>query len=207
MPKLKMYNTSGAEAGEITLADEIFGATVNEYAIHQVVVAQLAAARQGTQSTLTRREVRGGGIKPWRQKGSGRARHGSIRSPQWTKGGVVFAPKPRSYVMKINKKVKRLAMLSALSAKTAEQSLLVLDGLVFPELKTKEAVKVLKNLKVGGKALIITADKDDAVLRVTNNLQNVKTAHAGAMNVYDIVNCDSLIITEAAARRVEEVYA
>ncbi len=207
MPNVKMYKTDGTDAGEITLADSVFAAEVNEYAIHQVVVAQLAAERQGTQSALTRAEVRGGGIKPWRQKGTGRARHGSIRSPQWTKGGVVFAPKPRSYAMKVNKKVRKLAMLSALSMKVKDDEMLVLDTLTLSAPKTKEMVKILDNLNVKGKALIITAEKDEEVARAARNIPGVKTTVSGAISVYDIVNCDKLIVTEAAARRVEEVYA
>ena len=207
MPKVMMYKTDGTQAGEISLADEVFAAPVNEYAIHTVVVAQLANQRQGTQSALTRAEVRGGGIKPWRQKGSGRARQGSIRSPQWTKGGVVFAPKPRSYSMKVNKKIKRLAMLSALSMKVSEQELIVVDNLELPAAKTKEMVKVLANLKATGKALIIIGDVDEAVVRAARNIPGVKTAPSGAISVYDIVNCNQLILTEAAVKKVEEVYA
>ena len=207
MPKLKMYKQDGSAAGEITLSEEVFGAPLNEAAVHQVVVAQLAAARQGTQSALTRSEVRGGGIKPWRQKGSGRARHGSIRSPQWTGGGVVFAPKPRDYDKKVNKKVRRLAMRSALSSKVKEDSLIVLDALELENGKTKEAVALLKALNVSGKALILTEEKDELVMRAAGNLQGVRTTFTGQMNVYDIVDSAVLIATEAAVRRVEEVYA
>ena len=157
MPNVMMYKTDGTQAGEIKLVDEVFGAEVNANAIHQVIVAQLAALRHGTQSALGRSEVRGGGIKPWRQKGTGRARQGSIRAPQWTKGGVVFAPKPRSYAMKVNKKIKKLAMVSALSDKVANEELIVLDALKLDAAKTKEMAKVLSNLKATGKALIVTA--------------------------------------------------
>ena len=191
MPNLKMYNTSGQEAGEIALSDAVFGAEVNQYAIHQVVVAKLAADRQGTQSALTYGEVRGGGIKPWRQKGTGRARQGSIRAPQWVGGGVVFAPKPRDYSFKVNRKVRRLAMVSALSE----------------TVKTKEVIKLLGNLNVSGKALIVTAEKDEEVVRAANNLPGVKTGVVGGISVYDIINCDKLIVTQAAAKKVEEVYA
>ena len=207
MPKITMLKTDGSSAGEIVLSDDVFGVEVNETAIHEVVVAHLAAKRQGTQCTLTRSEVRGGGIKPWRQKGTGRARHGSIRSPQWTGGGVVFAPKPRTYYKKVNKKVKKLAMLSALSGKVAAEDMIVLDALVLAQPKTKEMVGVLKNIGATKKALIITSDKDEAVVRASGNLPGVKAATTGELNVYDIVNADKLVITQDAAKRLEEVYA
>ena len=207
MPNVMMYKTDGTQAGEIKLVDEVFGAEVNANAIHQVIVAQLAALRHGTQSALGRSEVRGGGIKPWRQKGPGRARQGSIRAPQWTKGGVVFAPKPRSYAMKVNKKIKKLAMVSALSDKVANEELIVLDALKLDAAKTKEMARVLSNLKATGKALIVTAEKDEEVIRAARNIPGVKTAIVGGFGVYDLVNCDKLIVTEEAARKVEEVYA
>lgn len=207
MPNVMMYKTDGTQAGEIKLVDEVFGAEVNANAIHQVIVAQLAALRHGTQSALGRSEVRGGGIKPWRQKGTGRARQGSVRAPQWTKGGVVFAPKPRSYAMKVNKKIKKLAMVSALSDKVANEELIVLDALKLDAAKTKEMAKVLSNLKATGKALIVTAEKDEEVIRAARNIPGVKTAIVGGFGVYDLVNCDKLIVTEEAARKVEEVYA
>ena len=207
MPKITMLKTDGSAAGEIVLSDDVFGVEVNETAIHEVVVAHLAAKRQGTQCTLTRSEVRGGGIKPWRQKGTGRARHGSIRSPQWTGGGVVFAPKPRTYYKKVNKKVKKLAMLSALSGKVAAEDMIVLDALVLAQPKTKEMVGVLKNIGATKKALIITSDKDEAVVRASGNLPGVNAATTGELNVYDIVNADKLVITQDAAKRLEEVYA
>ena len=207
MPKITMLKTDGSAAGEIVLSDDVFGVEGNETAIHEVVVAHLAAKRQGTQCTLTRSEVRGGGIKPWRQKGTGRARHGSIRSPQWTGGGVVFAPKPRTYYKKVNKKVKKLAMLSALSGKVAAEDMIVLDALVLAQPKTKEMVGVLKNIGATKKALIITSDKDEAVVRASGNLPGVKAATTGELNVYDIVNADKLVITQDAAKRLEEVYA
>ena len=207
MPKITMLKTDGSAAGEIVLSDDVFGVEVNETAIHEVVVAHLAAKRQGTQCTLPRSEVRGGGIKPWRQKGTGRARHGSIRSPQWTGGGVVFAPKPRTYYKKVNKKVKKLAMLSALSGKVAAEDMIVLDALVLAQPKTKEMVGVLKNIGATKKALIITSDKDEAVVRASGNLPGVKAATTGELNVYDIVNADKLVITQDAAKRLEEVYA
>ena len=214
MPKITMLKTDGSAAGEIVLSDDVFGVEVNETAIHEVVVAHLAAKRQGTQCTLTRSEVRGGGIKPWRQKGTGRARHGSIRSPQWTGGGggvaphpVYVAPKPRTYYKKVNKKVKKLAMLSALSGKVAAEDMIVLDALVLAQPKTKEMVGVLKNIGATKKALIITSDKDEAVVRASGNLPGVKAATTGELNVYDIVNADKLVITQDAAKRLEEVYA
>ena len=207
MPKITMLKTDGSAAGEIVLSDDVFGVEVNETAIHEVVVAHLAAKRQGTQCTLTRSEVRGGGIKPWRQKGTGRARHGSIRSPQWTGGGVVFAPKTRTYYKKVNKKVKKLAMLSALSGKVAAEDMIVLDALVLAQPKTKEMVGVLKNIGATKKALIVTSDKDEAVVRASGNLPGVKAATTGELNVYDIVNADKLVITQDAAKRLEEVYA
>ena len=207
MPNVMMYKTDGTQAGEIKLVDEVFGAEVNANAIHQVIVAQLAALRHGTQSALGRSEVRGGGIKPWRQMGTGRARQGAIRAPPWTKGGVVFAPKPRSYAMKVNKKIKKLAMVSALSDKVANEELIVLDALKLDAAKTKEMAKVLSNLKATGKALIVTAEKDEEVIRAARNIPGVKTAIVGGFGVYDLVNCDKLIVTEEAARKVEEVYA
>lgn len=207
MPNVNIYKTDGTQAGQITLNDDIFGAEINESAMHQVIVAQLANKRQGTQSTLTRSEVRGGGIKPWRQKGTGRARQGSIRAPQWTKGGVVFAPKPRTYKTVVNKKIKRLALKSALSMKVAEEDIIVLEDLALSAAKTKEMVKVLSNLKVEGKALIVTAGKDETVVRASRNLQGINTISADTINVYDVVNSGKLIMTVDAVKNVEEVYA
>ena len=207
MPKVMMYKTDGTQVGEVALAENVFGAQVNEYAIHEMIVAQLANLRQGTQSALTRSEVRGGGIKPWRQKGTGRARQGSTRSPQWRHGGVVFAPKPRCYNVKVNKKLKKLAMISALSMKVADENMLVVDQFNMEAPKTKEFVKVLGNLKVEGKTLVVTAGKDEDVLRASNNIPTVKTIQTGEINVYDLVNCDKVIVTEAAVKEVEEVYA
>ena len=207
MPKVMMYKTDGTQVGEVALAENVFGAQVNEYAIHEMIVAQLANLRQGTQSALTRSEVRGGGIKPWRQKGTGRARQGSTRSPQWRHGGVVFAPKPRCYNVKVNKKLKKLAMISALSMKVADENMLVVDQFNMEAPKTKEFVKVLGNLKVEGKTLVVTAGKDEDVLRASNNIPTVKTIQTGEINVYDLVNCDKVIFTEAAVKEVEDVYA
>ena len=207
MPNVNVYNQDGSLAGEIALNDAAFGIEVNTSAIHQVVVAHNAAARQGTQSALFRGEVSGGGIKPWRQKGTGRARQGSTRAPQWRHGGVVFAPKPREYDKKVNKKIKALAMKSALSMKVADAEMIVVKDLSLEEGKTKEIVKVLENLKASKKALILTAEKNELVCRAANNIPTVQTGIAGAVGVYNIVNCDSLIVTEAAARKVEEVYS
>ena len=207
MPNVMMYKTDGTQVGEVALAENVFGAQVNEYAIHEMIVAQLANLRQGTQSALTRSEVRGGGINPWRQKGTGRARQGSTRSPQWRHGGVVFAPKPRCYNVKVNKKLKKLAMISALSMKVADENMLVVDQFNMEAPKTKEFVKVLGNLKVEGKTLVVTAGKDEDVLRASNNIPTVKTIQTGEINVYDLVNCDKVIFTEAAVKEVEEVYA
>ena len=206
MPKVTMYKKDGTQAGEIELSEAVFGAEVNESLIHQAVVSQLANKRQGTQCALTRAEVRGGGIKPFRQKGTGRARQGSSRSPQYAHGGTVFAPKPRSYSKKMNKKQKQLAIVSALSMKLAESELTIVDAIEI-EPKTKEAVKMLAALKAEGKALIITDEKKEALMRATGNLQGVKTAIAGSFSVYDIVNCDRLILTEDAVKAIEGVYA
>ena len=207
MPKVTMLKTDGTQAGELVLADSVFGAEVNEYAIHEMIVAQLANLRQGTQCALTRSEVSGGGIKPWRQKGTGRARQGSTRSPQWRHGGIVFAPKPRGYNVKVNKKLKKLAMISALSMKAGSEEMIVVENLELAAPKTKEFVKVLANLKAEGKTLVITAGKDENVLRASGNIPTVKTIQTGEINVYDLVNCDKVIFTEAAVKEVEEVYA
>ncbi|MGI6169309.1 MAG: 50S ribosomal protein L4 [Christensenellales bacterium] len=206
MPKVALYNTQGKTVGEIELADAIFGVQVNMDAMHQVVRAHLAARRQGTQSALTRAEVRGGGSKPWRQKGTGRARHGSTRSPQWKKGGVAFAPKPRDYDLKVNKKVKRLAMKSALSSKVLDSELVVLDELSIPQAKTKEMVKVLGSLNAK-KALIVLPEISQDILRAANNIPGVKTSTVDTINVYDILKYDLFIITQDAVKVVEEVYA
>ncbi len=206
MPKVALYNMEGASVGEIELKDEVFGIPVNKDALYQVTKMQLANKRQGTQSTLTRAEVRGGGAKPWRQKGTGRARHGSTRSPIWIKGGVTFAPKPRDYSYTLPKKLRRLALKSALSSKVEENNITVMDSLALSEAKTKEMVKVLNNLKVENKALVVIPVKDEAVERATRNLPNVKLAFVNTINVLDILNYDRFIITQDAARLVEEVY-
>ena len=207
MANIKMLNMAGAEVGEITLNDAIFGIEPNEYAVHATVKNYLANQRQGTQSAKTRSEVRGGGRKPFRQKGTGRHRQGSSTDPTQVGGGVVFAPKPRDYRYRVNKKVKRLAMKSVLSAKVADNEMIVLNEIKFDEPKTKEMVKVLENVKAEKKALIVLAEKDENVIRSASNLQGVRTALVSTMNVYEIVNHYSLILTKAAAEKIEEVYA
>ena len=207
MPNVALYNTSGKQVGEIELNENIFGANVNIEAMHQVVKMYLANQRQGTQSALTRAEVRGGGIKPWRQKGTGRARHGSIRSPQWRHGGTVFAPKPRSYRYTVPKKIKRIAMKSALSSKVNDNNIVVIEELNFDAPKTKQVVSLLENLKVDSKTLIVLADNNENVVKSARNLEGVKTAHVNTLNVYDILNYDKFIITADAVKKVEEVYA
>ena len=207
MPNVPVYKTDGTQSGEIALRDEVFGAEINEIVMHEVVVAHLAKLRQGTQSALTRAEVSGGGIKPFRQKGTGRARQGSIRAPQMTKGGIVFAPKPRDYTIKVNKKARKLAMISALSMKVAENDIIVLEDFTLSEAKTKEMIKVLENLKVDAKALIVMDKKNENVVRAAGNLQKIKTTLSSTLNVYDIVNYDKFIITKNAAKAIEEVLA
>jgi len=206
MPKVAVYKTDGTQAGNMNLKNDVFGIEVNEAAMHQVVVAQLANKRQGTQSTLTRSEVKGGGAKPWRQKGTGRARHGSTRTPIWIKGGVTFAMKPRDYSQKVNKKVRKLAIKSALSMKAADKNIIVLEDLKLDAPKTKLMAGILKNLEAG-KALIVTEAKDDSVVRASGNIQGVKTLTADSVNVYDLVNYDKLVITKKAVKKVEEVFA
>ena len=207
MPKVSIVKIDGKKAGEMELADAIFGITPNQAAIHQVVTAQLANRRQGTQSALTRAEVRGGGVKPWRQKGTGRARHGSIRSPQWRHGGVVFAPKPRSYRQSVNKKVRRLAMFSALSQKVADGDLIILDAIDFDAPKTKEMVKVLSALQADQKTLFVLAGPNENVELSARNLPYVKTTVCGTLNVYDILNARRMVITKDAVEKVTEVYS
>ncbi len=207
MANIKMLNMAGAEVGEITLSDAIFGIEPNEYAVHATVKNYLANQRQGTQSAKTRSEVRGGGRKPFRQKGTGRHRQGSTTDPSQIGGGIVFAPKPRDYSYAIPKKVKRLALKSALSAKVADKELIVIDELKFEAPKTKEMVKVLENVKAEKKALIVMDAKDENVIRSASNIPGVRTALVSTMNVYEIVNHYSLILTKAAAEKIEEVYA
>ncbi|MCI5721773.1 MAG: 50S ribosomal protein L4 [Emergencia sp.] len=206
MAKVTMLNMAGAEAGTIELNDAIFGIEPNENAVHAVVVNYLANQRQGTQSTKTRGEVRGGGRKPFRQKGTGRHRQGSTTDPSQIGGGIAFGPKPRSYRYSVPKKLKRLALKSALSAKVLDNEIIVLDELKFDAPKTKEMVKVLENIKAGKKALIVTAEKDENVVRSAANIPGVRTALVGTMNVYEIVNHTSFIVTKEAIEKIEEVY-
>ncbi len=207
MAKVDVINVEGKKVGDITLSDEIFGIEPNEFAVQAVIKNYLANQRQGTQSAKTRAEVRGGGRKPFRQKGTGRHRQGSSTDPSQVGGGVVFAPKPRSYRYSLNKKLKRLALKSALSAKVAGNELIVVDEFKFTEPKTKEMVKVLANIKADRKALIVMDEKDDNVVRSAHNIPGVRTALVSTMNVYEIVNHYTLVLTEAAARKIEEVYA
>lgn len=207
MVKLTMYNTSGKEAGVIELNESVFNREYNEALIHQVVVAQLANKRQGTKSTLTRAEVRGGGIKPWRQKGTGRARQGSIRSPQWIKGGVVFAPKPRDFSKKVNKMVKREALKSALSEKIRAGEFMVLNEIKLVEAKTKEMAAVLKALNLNDRTLLVMANDDPTVLRAAKNIEGLETINASLINVYDIIANKNFLITADAVKQIEEAYA
>lgn len=205
MPKVAVLDITGKKVGDYQLSEETFGQPVNENVLHEVVRAHLANRRQGTQSALTRAEVRGGGIKPWRQKGTGRARHGSTRSPQWRHGGVVFAPKPRDYSVRVNKKVKRIAMKSALSSKVLGSELILFDALNIPEAKTKEMVKVLGAVEAK-KALIVLAEPDAIVERAASNIPGVKTTLVGTLNVYEILKYEKLILTKDSAKKIEEVY-
>ncbi len=207
MPNYSVFDKTGKKVSDIALSDAIFAITPNASAMHLCVVAYLANQRQGTQSTLTRAEVRGGGKKPWRQKGTGRARQGSIRSPQWTHGGIALGPKPREYGKTVNKKVRRLAMKSALSSKVAAEELIVLDSLEMNEIKTKEVVSVLKALETGKKVLIVLPEKNETVYRSARNIKGVKTTLVSTLNVYDILNCDSLVVLKDAVSKIEEVYA
>ena len=206
MAKVSVYNIEGSQVGEIELNDSVFGVEVNEHLVHMAVVAHLAAKRQGTQSAKTRSDVSGGGKKPWRQKGTGHARQGSTRAPQWTGGGVVFAPKPRKYEIKLNKKERRLALKSALTSKVAENKIVVLDALNFDEIKTKNFKAVMDNLKVS-KALVVMAEKNDNVVLSARNIPSVKTALTNTINVYDILKYDTLVVTKDAVNAIQEVYA
>lgn len=206
MPNVAVYNIEGKKVGEMALSDTVFGVEINEPAMHQVIVAQQANARQGTQSALTRSEVSGGGRKPWRQKGTGRARQGSTRAPQWRHGGVVFAPKPRTYRQLVNKKVRRLAMKSALTAKVLSGDFIVLDALELPRAKTREMVKVLNALNARS-PMVVLARADETVRRASGNIPACTTALVGALNVYDIMRHGSVIVTRDAAQQIEEVYA
>lgn len=206
MANVAVINMQGKEVGTIELNDSVFATEFNEHVVHQAVVQYLANQRQGTKSTKTRAEVRGGGRKPWRQKGTGRARQGSIRSPQWTGGGVVFAPKSRDFSFKLNKKVKRLALKSVLSSKVATGKIVVLDELTLENGKTKEMIAVLKNINVE-KALIVIDNNDKKVMLSARNIQGVKTADVSTINVYDILKYDSFVVTKDAVNKIQEVYA
>ena len=207
MPNVKVFDMTGKETGEVVLSEKLFGAEVNEAVLHAAVRTYLANQRQGTQSTLTRAEVSGGGIKPWRQKGTGRARQGSIRAPQWTGGGVVFAPKPRDYSYTLNKKVKKLALKMELTTKVTEDDIIVVDGLGFDTIKTAAAAKMLKDLGVSDKALIVTSENDTKVYKSARNIEGVCVSYADVLNVYEILNHKKLIIAKAAIETIEEVCA
>ncbi len=207
MSKVNVYNMQGDQVEQIELDESIFGIEVNQHVVYEVVKNQLANKRQGTQSTKTRAEVRGGGRKPWRQKGTGRARAGSSRSPIWTGGGVIFAPKPRDYSYKVPKKIKRLAMKSVLTSKVLENEIIVIDEFKLDGPKTKDMVNVLNKLSADRKALIVTLNPETNVIRSANNIPNVQTTIVGNLNVYDILKYNSLIITKEAVRKVEEVYS
>ncbi len=206
MATVSVYNMEGNEVGTIELNDAVFGVEVNEHLVHQAVVRHLANKRQGTQKAKTRSEVRGGGRKPWRQKGTGHARQGSIRAPQWTGGGVVFAPTPRDYSKKMNKKEKRAAMRSALTSRVEAQKLIVLDSLKLDQIKTKEMQRVLNNLKIN-KALVVMPEVDENIRLSTRNIPNVVTAEARMINVYDVMKYSTVILTKDAVASIEEVYA
>jgi large subunit ribosomal protein L4 len=207
MPNVSVLDRTGEKVGEITLADSIFGIKPNKAVLHEAVVNYLANQRQGTQSTLTRSEVSGGGKKPYRQKGTGRARQGSTRAPQWTHGGIALGPKPRSYSYVINKKVKRLALKSAFSAKVLEENMIVLESLELDAIKTKEVAKVLAALGVQKKALIVVSEKDENIYKSARNIPGIKTAIVNTLNVYDILNAEKFIVLKDAVAKIEEVYA
>ena len=207
MPKVDVYDIKGKKVSDVELAEAIFGIEPNEAIVHSVLVNYLANQRQGTQSTKTRAEVRGGGRKPWRQKGTGRARQGSIRAPQWIKGGIALGPKPRSYYYTVNKKERQLAVKSVLSSKVLENTLVVVDSLDMKEIKTKEMVKALNNLKVEGKTLMLLAEKNENVQKSARNIEGVKTTLVNTINVYDLLKYKNLVITLDTVKKLEEVYA
>lgn len=207
MAQVQVYNQEGRKTSKLELADSVFGIEPNENAMHLAVVSYLANQRQGTQSTLTRSEVSGGGAKPWRQKGTGRARQGSIRSPQWTHGGIALGPKPRTYKVNLNKKVKRLAMKSALSSKVANEEMMVVNKIELEEIKTKSVVEMLSKLKAAKKSLIVTPEADEKIYKSARNIEGVKVVTVNTLCVYDILNCDSFIVLKDAAKKIEEVYA
>ena len=207
MPKIDVYNMEGKKVSDVELNDNVFGIEPNEAVVHSVLVNYLANQRQGTQSTKTRSEVSGGGRKPWRQKGTGRARQGSIRAPQWVKGGIALGPKPRSYKYTVNKKERRLAIRSVLSSKVLENNLVVLDKAEMKEIKTQAMVKTLENLKVEGKTLILLPEKNENVQKSARNIKDVKTTLVNTINVYDLLKYNKLVVTIDAVKKLEEVYA
>ncbi|MDX8047371.1 50S ribosomal protein L4 [Gracilibacillus sp. S3-1-1] len=207
MPKVALFNQTGSQVGDVEINDAVFGIEPNEHVLHDAVLMQRASLRQGTHAVKNRSEVRGGGRKPWRQKGTGRARQGSTRSPQWVGGGTVFGPTPRSYSYNLPKKVRRLALKSALSSKVKDDSLVVLEGIAIEAPKTKEVVSMLSSLNVDAKALIVTADKNEVLAKSANNLQNVKVLSVSEVNVLDLLTHDKLIITKEAAEKAGEVLA
>ena len=207
MPNVKVYNMAGAEVGELALNDAVFAVEVSKAVLHSAVRAYLLNQRQGTQSTLTRSEVSGGGKKPWRQKGTGRARQGSTRSPQWTHGGIALGPKPRDYRVDLNKKVRKAALLGALSGKVAADSFKVIDAITAENYKTKVMADMLKAVNAGKKALVVFAEKNDVAVASCKNIPGVKTAYTNTLNVYDVLNCDTVVIEKAATVKITEVYA
>ena len=206
MPKVKVYNMAAEEIGSMNLSDTVFACEYNEPLIHQVIVAMNNNKRQGTKSALTRTEVRGHAKKPWRQKGTGRARQGSTKGPQWTGGGVVFAPKPRDFSQKVNKEAKRVAFTSALSAKLAQKEIVVVDAIEIKEAKTKEFVKIADNFKIDKNVIFVLADKDDKIVKATNNIPNIKVTYADVVNTYDVVANTKVFFTKDAIKKVEEAY-
>lgn len=206
MAMLKVYDMAGKEVSSVELSDAVFGIEPNKVVMHSAVVAYLANQRQGTQSTKTRSEVSGGGKKPYRQKGTGRARQGSTRAPQWTHGGIALGPKPRDYRLSLNKKVRRLAIISALSSKVAENELVIVDNIALDEYKTKKMAAMLNSLDAQGKSLIVTAEKNDYVIKSAANLPGVQTALFNTINVYDILNCGKMVVSLDAVKKIEEVY-
>ena len=207
MAQVQVYNQEGRKTSKLELADSVFGIEPNKNAMHLAVVSYLAAQRQGTQSTLTRSEVSGGGAKPWRQKGTGRARQGSTRSPQWTHGGIALGPKPRKYKVTLNKKVKRLAMKSALSSKVAESEMMILNKLELEGIKTKAMVDVFTKLKTGKKVLLVLPENNDVIYKSARNIEGVKVVTVNTLCVYDILNCSNIVVLKDAAKKIEEVYA
>ena len=207
MPNVSVFDMNGKKVSDLALAESVFGIEPNSYAMHLCVVNYLANQRQGTQSTRTRSEVSGGGKKPWKQKGTGRARQGSTRAPQWTHGGIALGPKPRSYRFTVNKKLRRLAMKSAFSSKVAAEELVVLDDLKLDAIKTKEVVKVLTALETGKKVLLVLPENNDVLYRSARNIAGVKVSTVNTLNVYDILNCDTMLVLKDSVAKIEEVYA